>query len=380
MDRQVTVAVVRGDARRSNLAQAFALVADDLRGRVARGGEVLIKANLVSHRRQLASTHPDALSATLDALLAAGATEAVVAEGASDADAGFDRFGHRREAHGRPVRFLDINRREPTWDSVALAGLDGTTRTARVSATVARAGCRVSLAVPKTHVITGVTLSIKNMLSSLHPDDRVMMHGHAAGGNGYGGWRKLAVDILKQDTFFVEWMTRLMGRAKRLRNALRGLDRPDGWARLSPREVGFLRSAAILHRNLVALTGRVGPHVAAIDGFVGMHREGPKHGAAIPLGVAIAGTDPVAVDAVAAAVMGFDPRRLPYLTLAEAAGLGVADLGAIRVVGDPIAAVRRRFVPHSHQAILDHAAVVEELSPPTARTPHAPRRAGARTR
>jgi uncharacterized protein (DUF362 family) len=379
MDRQVTVAVVRGDARRSNLAHALNLIAGDLRDRVA--PEVLIKPNLVSHRRQLASTHADALSATLDAVFAAGARSAVVAEGASDADAGFDRFGHRREAHGRPVRFLDLNKHERAWESVELLGLDGTQRTAHVSATIARSKCRVSLALPKTHVISGVTLSIKNMLSSIHPDDRVMMHGNASGGNGYDGWRKRVIDVLKQDTWVIEWITRLLGRVKNLRNTLRGLDSPDGWERLSAREVGFLRSAAVLHRNLVALTASVGPHVSIIDGFVGMHREGPKHGAPIPLGVAIAGTDPVAVDAVAASVMGFDPRTIAHLALAEAAGLGVADLDAIRVVGDPIAAVRRRFVPHSHQAMLDHAAQVDGLSSTTAvRPPHAPRRTGVRTR
>ncbi|HWE38643.1 MAG TPA: DUF362 domain-containing protein [Isosphaeraceae bacterium] len=379
MDRQVTVAVVGGDTRRSNLAQALTLIAGDLRDRVAR--EVLIKPNLVSHRRPLASTHADALSATLDAVFAAGAESAVVAEGASDADAGFDRFGHRREALGRPVRFLDLNTRERAWESVELLGLDGTPRTARVSATVARSACRVSLALPKTHVISGITLSIKNMLSSIHPDDRVMMHGHASGGNGYDGWRKRAINVLKQDTWVIEWITRLLGRVKRLRNTLRGLDRPDGWERLSEREVGFLKSTAVLHRNLVALTAKVGPHVSVIDGFVGMHREGPKHGAPIPLGVAIAGTDPVAVDSVAAAVMGFDPRTIAHLAMAEAAGLGLADLDAIRVVGDPIAAVRRRFVPHSHQAILDHAARVADLAPtPAVRPPHAPRRTGVRTR
>ena len=41
------------------------------------------------------------------------------------------------------------------------------------------------------------------MLSSIHPDDRVMMHGHAGGGNGYPGWRRLVVEFLKQDNLAV---------------------------------------------------------------------------------------------------------------------------------------------------------------------------------
>ena len=96
------------------------LIADDLRGRVT--PEVLVKPNLVSHRRQLPSTHADTLSATLDAVFAAGAGRVVVAEGASDASAGFDRFGFRREAVGRPVRFLDLNRDETDWEPLELTG------------------------------------------------------------------------------------------------------------------------------------------------------------------------------------------------------------------------------------------------------------------
>ena len=109
-----------------------------------------------------------------------------------------------------------------------------------------------------------------------------------------------------------------------------------------------------MNRNLVALARRARPHVGVVDGFVGMHREGPRHGTPIRLGTVIAGTDPVAVDAVAATVMGFEPLRIGYLHYAHAAGLGVADLGAITILGDPIAEVRRRFVPHSNHAVQRH--------------------------
>src|SRR5437879_13909528 len=81
-----------------------------------------------------------------------------------------------------------------------------------------------------------------------------------------------------------------------------------------------------------------------------MHLDVPRHGTPIKLGVVIAVTDAVAVDAVAAAVMGFDPLRIGYLHYAQAAGLGVADLQTINIVRDPIEAVRRTLVPHSNHA------------------------------
>ena len=135
MDRPVTVAVVRRDNRRGAVAEALALIADDLRGRVT--PEVLVKPNLVSHRDQLPSTHADTLSATLDAVFAAGARRVTVAEGASDATAGFERFGYRREAAGRPVGFLDLNRDETDWEPLELTGVDGSPLVARVSRTIA---------------------------------------------------------------------------------------------------------------------------------------------------------------------------------------------------------------------------------------------------
>ena len=103
-----------------------------------------------------------------------------------------------------------------------------------------------------------------------------------------------------------------------------------------------------MNRNLVALSRVAKPHISVVDGFVAMHREGPRHGTPIKLGTVVAGTDAVAVDAVAAAVMGFDPMRVGYLEYAHEAGLGIADLDAIAIVGDPIASVARRCVPHSN--------------------------------
>jgi uncharacterized protein (DUF362 family) len=45
----------------------------------------------------------------------------------------------------------------------------------------------------------------------------------------------------------------------------------------------------------------------------------------------IAGTDPVAVDAFGAMLLGLSVRDLGYIRLAEAAGLGTADFSSIMV-------------------------------------------------
>jgi uncharacterized protein (DUF362 family) len=367
------VALVKSDNRRGAVAQSLELVRDDVQ-RVVRG-DVVLKPNFVSHRRALPSTHPDALSATLDALLAAGAGPVTIAEGASDARAGFENLGHRREVEGRPVRFFDINREETRWDGLGLWGVDGEALEARVSRTIARAGCRVSLALMKTHVNVGLTMGLKNMLSGVHPEDRVRMHGYR-GGNGSTGWKRPVVEFLKGDSRLVNALTRLQGRVRYGLNRLNGKLADESGRKLSAADRGFLRSVVALNRNLVALTRAVGPHLSVLDGFVAMHREGPRHGTPIRLGLALAGTDPVAVDAVGAAAMGFDPMRVGYLRLAHEAGLGVADLGRIEVVGDRLDRVRRRCVPHSNVVVHRHWDGLGSAIP----APHIDASRGVRTR
>ena len=355
------VAVVRGDDRRECVARALELVGDDVADAVKAGaGEVLVKPNLVSDRRQLASTHPDTFSAALDAVFAAGARRVTVAEGATDASNGFDRFGYKTFAGRRAVRFFDVNRDETDWEPIELtsvegrrwdcpegASAEGKTLVARLSKTVASSPCRVSLAVAKTHVTSVVTLALKNMLSSLHPDDRVMMHGYAGGGNGYKGWKRPIVEFLKGDSFAVNALTRTLGRVRNAANAFR---REKTLDLLSPAEFAYLRSVESMNRNLVALTARVKPHVAVVDGFLGMHREGPRHGTPIKHRTVVAGTDAVAVDAVAAYLMGFHPEAIGYLRYAREQGLG-ASAFEVEIVGDPLESCRRRFVPHSNDPI-----------------------------
>ena len=83
--------------------------------------------------------------------------------------------------------------------------------------------------------------------------------------------------------------------------------------------------------------------------MVAMEREGPHHGEASALKVVVAGTNPLATDAIAARLMGFDPSVIRHLGRARAEGLGAIDLDAIQLVGDPITSFRQRCVPHSNE-------------------------------
>jgi uncharacterized protein (DUF362 family) len=73
----------------------------------------------------------------------------------------------------------------------------------------------------------------------------------------------------------------------------------------------------------------------------------------------IAGADPVAVDAVSTAIMGFNPKNIGHITMAAKHGLGVADLDRIVVEGESIASVAKEFkvVPEENRWPSEHGGV-----------------------
>jgi hypothetical protein len=86
-----------------------------------------------------------------------------------------------------------------------------------------------------------------------------------------------------------------------------------------------------------------------LGGSWGVEGDGPlaPGGRTVHYNVVIAGANAVAADAVAAAVMGFDPARLKYLDLAELSGFGIWDTDSIWVRGKEIEDARRPFAKPS---------------------------------
>jgi uncharacterized protein (DUF362 family) len=74
---------------------------------------------------------------------------------------------------------------------------------------------------------------------------------------------------------------------------------------------------------------------AVMDGTTSGNGAGPRIMQPVRKDVILASGDQVAIDAVAARLMGFDPMNIKYIRLAHDAGLGVGDPGEIEIVGDP---------------------------------------------
>ena len=76
-----------------------------------------------------------------------------------------------------------------------------------------------------------------------------------------------------------------------------------------------------------------------MDGTVCGNGAGPRTMAPCIQNILLASGDSVAIDAVAARIMGFDPLSIPYIRMAHDRGLGVGDVREIEIVGDDVAGV-----------------------------------------
>src|SRR6266571_3638227 len=73
---------------------------------------------------------------------------------------------------------------------------------------------------------------------------------------------------------------------------------------------------------------------AVMDGTTAGNGPGPRTMYPEIKNVVLASGDQVAIDAVAAKLMGFDPLSIDYIRMAHEAGLGIGDPGDIELVGD----------------------------------------------
>jgi uncharacterized protein (DUF362 family) len=95
-----------------------------------------------------------------------------------------------------------------------------------------------------------------------------------------------------------------------------------------------------IHKTLVdllAIQKEIHPGIFAVmDGTTAGNGPGPRTMVPVVKDYILASADQVAIDAVGAKMMGFDPLSLEYIAVAHDDGLGVGDPRDIEVVGDDI--------------------------------------------
>lgn len=288
---------------------------DDL---IKRGPRVAIKINLtggtstkpvpgVSPTESFA-TNPAVVRALVEALREAGARQLFIVEAVYER-ASFSQWGYDQIAKDLDATLIDLNNPQPysAFARVPVGQNAFIYQDFSLHPLLQEIDSFVSVAKLKCHQIGGVTLSMKNLF-------------------GLAPLQLYRRD--PKDTY---------------RSAFHG----------DPEETGMRVPRIIMDMN------RARPiHLALLDGIKTVEGgEGPWIESMRPIapGVLIAGKQALATDAVAAAVMGFDPRAdypsAPFLhgdnhlNLAANLKLGTNNLDEIEVVGASIATVRRQFKP-----------------------------------
>ena len=286
------IALTAGADRAANTFRGL----QHFRDEVARAiGErpVVIKPNNVAIDNQLSATHADCIEGILEFLKSIGkAGNVMIAESAADGPTldGFANFGYTRLAAKYGVKLVDLDQAGHAMVQVFDEG-DFRPHAVRMSRLLLDPKTFIiSAAKLKTHDRVVATLSLKNIVV-----------GAAVKDLGFR-WGPGAKPGAKTDKPICHG------------SGFRGIN-----------------------YNLFALSQRLHPHLAVIDGYDGMEGNGPTMGKAVDHRVCVVGSDWLAADRLAVELMGIDFAKVGYLNFCADAGLGQADLKKIEVVGEPVA-------------------------------------------
>lgn len=223
-----------------------------------RGKRVFLKPNMVEYEVDKAiNTNPLVVAAAATAFLKAGAREVVVGEGP----------GHRRDIEyllegtglddvldDLRLRFVDLNHDDV--GQVTLRSHFTGLQSMWLPAELLQSDFIVSMPKLKTHHLAGITASMKNFFGTVP-------------GAVYG-WPKNLLHF-------------------------RGID-----------------------NSIIDLVATIRPHLTIVDGVIAMEGDGPIMGRPRAVGFLAMGTDLVAVDATLARIIGLNPAKVPYLSMAGA--------------------------------------------------------------
>jgi uncharacterized protein (DUF362 family) len=109
-----------------------------------------------------------------------------------------------------------------------------------------------------------------------------------------------------------------------------------GWPKNELHQVGIDESIVELNRIFRRT-------FAIVDGIVGMEGNGPVQGTPKQVGVLVMGSDLPSVDATCCRIMGIDPAKVDYLTIAAERGLGVIEEAHVEQRGETIKSVATKF-------------------------------------
>jgi uncharacterized protein (DUF362 family) len=280
------VGLVKGNNRFENVLLALESAGQEVAEKIH--GSVMIKVNTVMHREEgvLANTQPDAIRAVLEYLQRFETDRIWVGEASRNPMELFQENDYFHLKDDYNFEFVDFN--TLGYDDFQTVSIDGQPIDARITRAYRQFDCLISLSLPKAHSDAVVTLSGKNMMGFVKEADKDSIW-HIHGVRDFG------------------------------------------------RDENLMQCTHTIHKNLRTLLRLVRPDIAVLDAFHSFEG-GPvpqcARGDYVEPRFALAGSDFVAVDTVAATLLGFDPQDVGYLVYASEDGYGTMDLSRITISGN----------------------------------------------
>jgi uncharacterized protein (DUF362 family) len=287
------VILVEGDNRRRAIREAVSGLGSDFIDMVKAARRIFIKVNLEHYELPLPTTHIDAVRGLLDEIRQYSRVDILIGDAAHyGTGPAFTNFGYDRlPAQYEHLALVDLNDDQTITGHTVRA--DGSLQEIHRSKTVGDCDLRISLAPMKTHRDIGVSLAVANWsLGTWVVPPRIGTHGRV-------------------------------------------------WARFP-----WLQNEGITayHATIAQLFSELPCHLAIVDAVQAMEGAGPIDGTPVAMNLVLAGLDAVAVDAVGATLMGFDPPEIGYLVSCNERGLGVNDMSKIDVPPLQVEQLRRQFI------------------------------------
>lgn len=297
------VSFVTGTDRRDMMHRVLEPLRDDIRKEI-QGKQIVIKANLVGPD-ELCATHADAVRGVLDFLKPIYKKRVIVGDSTGRTYPGPMGTWKHFEIHG----YLDL----PKEYNIKLVDFNDMPTNVLwiidkdyhpfginiINTFLDPDNYIISLTRPKTHNGVITTLSVKNIVM----------------GSPISHYKQRSVEGRNEKSF--------------MHSGSHDLQVQQGF-----KTINF---------NIFLVAQHVRPQLAVIDGLVGMEGNGPNEGTAVEHGIALAGTDRIAVDRIAVELMGINFDDVGYLTYCAHAGMGQSDLGKITIIGPDI---RKHIIPY----------------------------------
>jgi len=254
---------------------------------------VVLKPNNVIIDRPLCATDAQNLEGIVEFLHSIGKTNIVIAESPANGSAmdGFSNYKYDKLAAKYKVKLVNLD--TEGYEMVYVFDQkDMQPHAVRVATMLMDPANNfvISAAKLKTHDLVGITLSLKNVVVGAGIKDS----GAGLGRPGSGGGRSDKPLMHGGGTYGINY-------------------------------------------NLFALSAKLHPDLAVIDGYEGMEGTGPVNGTPVAHKVCLASMDWLAADRVGAELMGVDFSKIGYLSYcAKAGNRGQANLSNILIVGASI--------------------------------------------